>query len=70
MNNKYIEEDFERMKELDGVWSIEAQREVEEEYWEWLEEEERKNRLPAIIYVEKPNKEKDDSIQVIQKNER
>lgn len=51
--NKYIEEDFERMKYLDQMWSVEEQKRIEDECWEWVEEIERQRKLPAVIYVDK-----------------
>lgn len=43
-----INEDWERQLTLDSMYSIEEQMQIEESYWEWLENE---NQLPAIITV-------------------
>lgn len=48
-DNKHIEEDFERLSELDKMYLWERENEVWEEYWQW--EEERQERLPAKIEV-------------------
>lgn len=44
-------EDFERVKELDEMYLIEAQREEEEAYWQWEEEQ---IKLPAKIVIVNP----------------
>ena len=46
-----IEEDFERLSEMDKMYIWEKENEVWEEYQHWIEELE---RLPAKIEVIKP----------------
>lgn len=53
-NNQLIEEDFEREFEKSFVYLLEAEKEVEEEYYNSLQ-------LPARIFVNIPNKEKYDN---------
>lgn len=48
-------EDFERAQAMDTVYMEERQREEEEAYWQWEEEQ---NKLPAKIVILNPvNKE-------------
>ena len=47
-----INEDWERQIYLDSMYSIEQQKQIEEDYWEWVEHE---NQLPAKIEVETIN---------------
>lgn len=50
-----IEEDYERMQELDQMYLAEYQREVEEEWQQWELEQQ---KLPARIVILNPvNKE-------------
>lgn len=49
---KHIEEDWERMSELDKMYLLEKQKEIEEEWQQWEEEQE---KLPAKIKVKKKN---------------
>jgi len=44
----YTEEDFERINLTDTMYLQEQQREEEESYWEWTEENE---KLPAKISI-------------------
>jgi hypothetical protein len=59
MDNKYIEEDWERAIYMDRGWKIEQEKRKKEEYWEWMESQ--KIKLPAIIEI--------DNILKIKKNE-
>lgn len=47
--NRHIEEDFERLSELDKMYLVEKEREMIEEWQRW--EEEHMERLPAIINI-------------------
>lgn len=50
-----IKEDWERIFQLESMYSIEEKMQREEEYWQW---EENVNRLPAKIEIIKhPNYE-------------
>lgn len=51
MDNKYVEEDFERLSELDKMWLLEKDREMFTEWQQWTEEQENK-RLPAVIKMQ------------------
>lgn len=55
-DNKFVEEDFERLFDLDTMYSHEKQMETWEEYDEWVKEQE---RLPAIIEIVEINVEKE-----------
>lgn len=48
---KPLTEDVEREFLKDSIYLIEKQIELENEYWQWMEEEERRNRLPAKIEI-------------------
>jgi organic radical activating enzyme len=52
-DNKFVEEDFERIPLLDKLYLQEKEREIWEEYQQWIEDQE---RLPAIIEVIIPEK--------------
>ena len=45
------DEDWERLHELNQIYVIEKQREMEEEWQRWEEEQEQKNRKPARIKI-------------------
>lgn len=47
-----INEDWERQLILDSMYSIEQQKQIEEDFWQWFENEE---QLPAKIIVEQFN---------------
>ena len=46
---KHLEEDWERLPELDQMYVIEKQREVDAEFQQWMEEQE--ERGPATIEI-------------------
>lgn len=48
---RQIIEDVEREYLKDSIYLIEKQIELENEYWQWMEEEEKRNRLPAKIMI-------------------
>jgi hypothetical protein len=48
---KQIIENVEREYLKDSIYLIEKQIELENEYWQWMEEEEKRNRLPAKIMI-------------------
>jgi hypothetical protein len=50
-DNKYVEEDYERIPLLDKLYLQEREREIWEEYQEWIDDQERK---PAKIVVIMP----------------
>lgn len=50
-----IYEDFERLRDMDEMYLIEAQKEMEEEWKQW------ENRLPAEITIIDKTKENDTS---------
>jgi len=54
-SNEFIEEDWERLSELDKMYLYEKHREMEEEWHQW--EEKHKKRLPAKIKVIIPKPE-------------
>ena len=49
---RYTEEDWERLSELEKMYLIEKQKEIESEYEEW-ENEQGNKRLPAIVKIKK-----------------
>ena len=57
--NQFIEEDFERVLQLESIYVSEHKMQIEEEYWEY---EERQNKLPAIITLNINIKEKIDEV--------
>lgn len=59
MDNKFIEEDFERIPLLDKMYLQERENEIWEEYQQWTEEQ---DKLPAEIIVIQPENE-----QILQK---
>jgi len=50
---KHLEEDFERLNFLDQMYIIEKQREEEEEWRQWMEDQERKPATVEIIHKTK-----------------
>jgi len=48
---KQIIENVEQEYLKDSIYLIEKQIELENEYWQWMEEEEKRNRLPAKIMI-------------------
>lgn len=50
-DNKFIEEDFERLSEMDKMYIWEKESEVWEEYEDWIEKQE---KLPAKITIKLP----------------
>ena len=52
--NQFIEEDFERVLQLESIYVSEHKMQIEEEYWEY---EERQNKLPALITLNVSSKE-------------
>lgn len=55
VKKKTMIEDFERAQAMDTMYMEERQREEEETYWQWEEEQ---NKLPAKIVILNPvNKE-------------
>lgn len=55
---KHLEEDWERLSEMDQMYVIEKQKEIEEEWQQWEEEQQRKKKLPAKIIISKEEYEK------------
>lgn len=53
MDNKFVEEDWEKLQDLEQIYLEEKNYEMWEEYCEWMEQ---KNRLPAIIELIIPEK--------------
>lgn len=51
MDNKFMEEDFERLSEMDKMYIWDREHDVWEEYQEWIEKQE---KLPAKIVVKLP----------------
>lgn len=51
-DNKFIEEDFERLSEMDKMYIWEKENEVWEEYQDWIEKQE---KLPAKITIKLSN---------------
>lgn len=51
-DNKFIEEDFERLSEMDKMYIWEKENEVWEEYEDWIEKQE---KLPAKITIKLSN---------------
>lgn len=47
-DNEYIEEDWERLPEMDRMYLMERENELWEEYQEWCDE---RDRLPAKVTV-------------------
>ena len=54
----YIQEDWEFIHRKEAVYLYEYQMQIEEEWQQWLEEQERKEKIPASITIltEIPNK--------------
>jgi hypothetical protein len=50
-DNRFIEEDWERLSDLDKMYLRERENEIWEEYQQWIDEQERQ---PAKIVVNMP----------------
>jgi hypothetical protein len=55
---KHLEEDWEMLPKIEQMYIIEKQREEEEQYQQWLEDQERKPATVEIIYKNKKKHEK------------
>ena len=62
--NIYLEEDFERESLQDYIYLCEREKEIEQEYYEYI------NRLPGEIIVidKRKNKKENDNIRIFQRN--